>query len=178
MRRLPAIAGFLFCAALFLAQPALAAESEGGLPQLDTSLFPEQFFWLVVTFSVLYVLMAFVALPGVQKTQDKRQVLIASELAAAEAANEAAKAMIAQYEKALAEARAKAQATVSEIAAKTTQEFNERQALQQRELHKRLHDAEMNILAARNKAMGEAKAIAAELASVIVEKVAGLKVKA
>jgi F-type H+-transporting ATPase subunit b len=158
-----------------LSLPAWAEEAKEGLPQFDTSLFPAQLFWLAVSFVLLYVLMAFVALPGVRRTQDKRHEIIASELAAASAANDAAKAMIAQYEKALADARAKAQAMVSDMAAKAAKDAAARQAEQQEALTKRLHEAEAKIAAARDAALNDARAQADSLALLITEKVAGAR---
>lgn len=162
------------------ALPLMAAEAgeKTGLPQLDVSLFPAQLFWLAVSFAVLYVLMAFVALPGVKKTQDNRHHVIAAELASATAANDAARAMVAQYEKALADARAKAQATVSDITAKATKESAAKQLVQQQELSKRLSDAEASIKSVRDAALKDIQGFASELAHGIVEKVTGLKVKA
>ena len=101
-----------------------------GLPQLDTALFPEQLFWLAVSFAILYVLMAYVALPAVRRTQDNRADTIAADLKAAEQANEQAKAMMAKYEKALADARAEAQGTIAQIAAEAAKESAARQAQQ------------------------------------------------
>jgi len=166
--------------AMLYALPLLAAESgeKSGLPQLDTTLFAGQLFWLALSFGLLYVLMAFVALPGVKRTQDNRHDVIASELAAATAANEAAKTMIAQYEKALTDARAKAQATVHEIATQTAKESAEKQAKQQQELTKRLQEAEAKIVAARDTALKDIAGAASELASTVVEKITGMKVKA
>ena len=85
---------------LLLALPARAEEA--GLPQLDTSLFAEQIFWLAVSFGVLYLLMSSVALPRVAKTKDNRKHVIAGELEAARVANEAARQAVAQVEKSLA----------------------------------------------------------------------------
>jgi F-type H+-transporting ATPase subunit b len=171
--------GLVVSAALY-ALPLMAAESgdEAGLPQLDTSLFPEQLFWLAISFAVLYVLMAYVALPGVKRTQDKRHHVISSELASASAANEAARAMVAQYEKALADARAKAQATISDMTTQAAKESAAKQATQQQELSKRLQDAEASIRAVRDAALKDIKGAVSDLAQGIVEKVTGLKVKA
>lgn len=170
--------GFAVAAALY-ALPLMAAEAgeKTGLPQLDTALFPAQLFWLAVSFAVLYVLMAFVALPGVKRTQDNRHHVISSELAAASAANEAARTMVAQYERALSDARAKAQATISDITAQAAKESAAKQTTQQQELNKRLQDAEASIKSVRDSALRDIKGSAAELAHGIVEKVTGLKVK-
>jgi F-type H+-transporting ATPase subunit b len=170
---------FITTAGLALyAMPVMAAEGsaeEAGLPQFDTSLFPAQLFWLALTFVALYLLMSKVALPGVKRTLDQRSTTLSSDLKAAEAANEAAKAMITQYEKALTDARAKAQATVSEITAAAAKASAESQTAQQRELSKRLHDAEAKIGAAKNDAIKNIGSAAQDLAGTIVEKVSGMK---
>ena len=56
------------------------------LPQLDATMYPEQLFWLAVSFVTLYILMTFIALPGVRNTQEKRHAMLAADLAAAAAA--------------------------------------------------------------------------------------------
>lgn len=162
-------AAALSCAAL----PVGAEEAKAGLPQLDASLFPGQLVWLAVSFGLLYVLMAFVALPGIKRMQDRRMGQIAADLAAAQAANDSAKDAMARYEKTLADARAKAQATVSELAATMAKESAAEQAAQQQELGKKLLEAEARIASARDAAVKEVQDKAAELAKVIVEKVTG-----
>ena len=160
---------------MLYALPCAAETAEGGLPQFDTTLFPAQLFWLAICFALLYVLMNFVALPNVQRTQAKRHETVASDLASANAANEAAKTMIAQYEKALAEARSKAQTMVTDMATKAAKEAAAQQAEQQEILNKRLAEAESKIAAARDAALIEARAQAESLALLIAEKVTGAR---
>jgi F-type H+-transporting ATPase subunit b len=163
---------------VLLSMPAMAEEGEkGGLPQLDTSLFPEQLFWLAVSFTLLYVLMSGVALPRVAKTQTNRKSVIASELQAAKTANESANATVAKVEKSLAEARAKAQATMSEMVAKVTEESTLRQTAQERELARHLHAAEEGIAVVREAALASVRSSAKDLAAVVVDKVVGAKVR-
>jgi F-type H+-transporting ATPase subunit b len=147
----------------------------GALPQLDVSQYPAQIFWLAVNFAVLYGLMAGVVLPGVRHTQKKRTAAIASDLEAARAANEETKATIACYEAELTEAHQRAQALIDETVAKAAKESAEKQALQQKELNRRLAEAEASIASARDAAIIDMKSRAAELASVIVDKVAGVR---
>lgn len=161
--------------------PLLAAEgareAKEGLPQFDTEMFPGQIFWLAITFALLYVMMAYVALPRVARTQDKRQAAISDELAAAAAASEAAKSTIAQYERALSEARMQAQAAVGEITAQAAKASMERQAIQQKELTRRLQEADARITKARDAAIGDIRGPAAELASAVIEKITGTKMQ-
>jgi len=143
----------------------------GGLPQLDATQYPGEIFWLAVSFAVLYGLMACLALPVVRRTQEKRTLAIADDLESAHAANEEARVLLSHYEKTLAEARAKAQATVADIAAVAAQESAARQAARQQELDGHLAEAEARIFAARDKALGEVRSKAADLAAVIIDKI-------
>jgi len=154
--------------AVSTATPAFA---EAGLPQLDVTLFPEQLVWLGISFAMLYLLMRYVALPGVKRTQDNRQALVESDLYAAKTSNEAAKDVAAQTEKALAEARAAAQTTVSTIKTEASKAAAEQQAAQQKQLAARLQQAEAGIAATRDAAFKEVEGVVAGLAAAIMEKV-------
>lgn len=160
---------------LLVSLSAWAKEEEtgvkGGLPQFDTGLFPEQIFWLVVSFITLYVLMAFVALPRVAKTQANRKTVIAKEIETARAANETAKASVGVTEKSLNLARADAQAKVSEMLAKVAEEANERRATQEKELLRKLHHAEEDIATSRAAALEQVEEKAADLAKAVIEKI-------
>jgi len=158
--------------------PAWAEESDkGGLPQLDTSLFPEQLFWLAISFALLYVLMSRVALPRVANTQSTRKQIIASEIEAARTASETAKTTVAAVEKSLATARANAQANVSEMMAEVVKDASLRQAAQEKELMRRLHRAEADIAVTREAALKSIQSSATDLAAVAVEKILGFKAK-
>ncbi|MDD4617498.1 MAG: hypothetical protein PHW76_10430 [Alphaproteobacteria bacterium] len=164
---------------LFLSTlPAWAAETEGaaaggdgGLPQFDPSWYPEQIFWLVVSFLLMFVLMNFLVVPRYERTQGKRKEVITAEIETARIANEEAKASLAATDKALGEARAKAQAEVNEMLARVAEESNERQTSQERELLRKLHRAEEDIAVSRAVAFEQVRSVAEDLANAIVEKI-------
>jgi F-type H+-transporting ATPase subunit b len=152
-----------------------AQAERAGLPQFDFAFFPGQIFWLAITFTVLYILMSRIALPGVARTQEKRRAAIAADLAAASAANEEAKKLIASYEKTLADAHAEGRAILNDLTRKTAQQLMDRQAEQQQILNKRLLEAEARIGAARAAALADAQGAIAELADIALEKIVGSK---
>jgi F-type H+-transporting ATPase subunit b len=153
--------------------PTYASEAapKTGLPQLDTTFYAGELFWLLVCFASLYMLMAKIALPSVKNTQENRATVLASDMAAAEASNIETKLVMAQYEKALVDARAKAHATVTEIVAKAAREAAENDQRAQAFITKRLHEAEFSIQTARDAALTDVKQHAAQLAQVIFTKV-------
>ena len=159
---------------VLLSAPAWAEEAEAGqkgLPQFDPAFFPAQIFWLVVHFAVLYLLMSLVALPRIVRTQENRKKIIATELDAARDANETAKTAVAAVEKSLGDARAKAQASVSEMLADVAEESAQHQTAKEKELSRRLHREEAEIAVARADAMKEVHTAASDLASAIVTKI-------
>ena len=54
------------------------------MPQLDISAFSPQIIWLIITFTLLYVLMAKVALPRIGSILEQRQARIDDNLDAAQ----------------------------------------------------------------------------------------------
>jgi F-type H+-transporting ATPase subunit b len=165
----------LFSLSSFAEEAAEEAEAgkEAGLPQFNPVFFPEQIFWLVVTFAILYVLMAFVALPRIAKTQGNRKRVLAAEIESARTANEAAKTSLVSVEKALNEARENAHAGVSEMLAKVAEEETERRAVQEKEISRKLHRAEEKIAIIRTAALEQIAGDATDFASAVVGKILG-----
>src|SRR3954466_10145977 len=95
-------------AALVVGAGGAAVAAEGGMPQLDPHDFAPQLVWLVITFVVLYLVMSKLAVPAISETLDKRQARIQGDLDAAEKASEETRALVAAYEKRLADAREQA----------------------------------------------------------------------
>lgn len=168
----------VFVVAAFVALISLPARAEeGGLPQLDTTLFPEQLFWLAVTFTILYVLMSKIALPRIARTQANRKDTITGELEAARKANETAKATMTAVEKSLNGARAKAQADVNEMLADVAAKTAASHATQEKEQQSRLQKAEAEIAVTREAALNSIRASAADLAGAVVEKIIGSRLR-
>ena len=106
---------------------AVAAEAANGaakpgLPQLDVNFYAPQLFWLALTFAALYFLMSKVALPKIGDVVAERAGRIQRDIeAAAKLKGETDKAL-ADYEKALQDARGKASAMAKETRETLTRE--------------------------------------------------------
>ncbi|HTV27620.1 MAG TPA: F0F1 ATP synthase subunit B' [Xanthobacteraceae bacterium] len=146
---------------------------EGGFPPFQKENFPSQLVWLAVTFVLLYALMSRIALPriaGILADRDKR---IADDIAAANRLKEQSDAAHAAYEKALADARSRAQAIANETHQREAAAAEETNKRLEAQLHERLAAAEKSISATRASAMGNVGTIAADTASAIVERLIG-----
>jgi len=150
-------------------QPA----GHGAFPPFQSEHFPSQLVWLTISFALLYVLMAKIALPRIGAILAERSRLIGDDLQAAERLKEQSNAAHVAYEKALTDARSRAQALANST---RDQQAHEAAALHKRleaELHERLAAAEKSIEATRTAAMGSVHAIAADTAAAIVERLIG-----
>ena len=84
-------------------------EHKGAFPPFQSQTFASQLVWLTIAFVLLYVLMWKLALPRVAKIIDNRQKRIEDDIADAGKLKTQSDEAVAAYEKALADARARAQ---------------------------------------------------------------------
>jgi F-type H+-transporting ATPase subunit b len=143
------------------------------VPQLDVATFAPQIIWLAITFLLLYVLMAKVALPRVAEVLEERTKRIEGNLEKADALKREAEAARDAYEKAIAESRAKAGTLTSQAADRAAKEAAERQHALAATLAEQARDTEQKIAAARAKALESTHSIAADVAREAVRKLLG-----
>jgi F-type H+-transporting ATPase subunit b len=143
------------------------------VPQLEVSTFVPQLFWLVITFGVLFLLMAKIGLPRVSGVIEARRKRIDDDLARATQLKAEAEAALAAYQQTLASARAQAQAAVKDTTDKLAAEAAERQRQVGESLAQRVASAEREIAAAKQRALTELHDIAVEVARSVTEKVTG-----
>jgi F-type H+-transporting ATPase subunit b len=144
------------------------------MPQLDLATFPTQLIWLAITFIVLYLVMQAVGLPRVGEVIAARRARIEGDLEKAQQLKNETEAVIAAYEKALAEARMQAQISLRE----TTEQLNAQSAERQRkvveELGRETAAAERRISDAKQQALGSLREIAIEATREAAQKLTGV----
>jgi len=143
------------------------------MPQLDVATFPSQLFWLAVCFIALYVVMAKFGLPRVGAILAERRGRIEGDLAKAAQMKEEAEAVIAAYQRALAEARASAQATVRETVETMNAAAAERQRALAQTLAAETAAAERRIAAAKTETLASLRDMAVEVARAASRKIVG-----
>jgi F-type H+-transporting ATPase subunit b len=142
-------------------------------PPFEAQHFPSQLFWLALTFILLYMLMARIALPRIGGILESRSKHISSDLAAAQRFKEQSEAANAAYQKSLADARARAQVIANETRERQAAEVETTNKKLEAQLHDKLAAAERSIAATRSTAMGNVSGIAADAATAIVERLIG-----
>lgn len=179
MRSLPPAAVTLSGLALAVAlgtfvSPAHAA----GLPQLDVTKFPPQVVWLVLSFIVLYVVMAKKALPRVGQILEERQFRIDDNLKKAEQLKADADAAAEAYGISLAQSRSKAQDLLRNAREAAAAEAAKRGNELAERLGQEIANAEGRIGTAKTAALADIQTIAADVAAGIGAKLTGETVSA
>src|SRR6185437_1935429 len=148
-----------------------ASEHGRGFPPFNAETFASQLLWLALIFVALYLLMSRIALPRVGSILETRRQRIEEDLAEAQRFKDASDAAIAAHEKALAEARARAQALASETRARAAEA---RRKEVDAKLNARIAEAEKTIAGTRSAALANVRTIAGEAAGAIVERLTGI----
>jgi len=159
-----------------MAETTAHSEAPAGhtkFPPFESEHFPSQLVWLTISFVLLYALMSKIALPRIGSIMAARSKVISDDLAAAEQLKERSNAAQVAYEKALADARSRAQAIASATREQQARETDEQHKRLEAQLHERMAAAEQSIAKSRSAAMSNVRSIAAETASAIVERLIG-----
>ena len=151
-----------------------ASEHGRGFPPFDPQTFASQLFWLALTFIALYLLMSRIALPRIGSILEARRQRVEDDLAEAQRLKDASDAAIAAHEKALADARGRAQALANETREKAAAAADARRKEVDAKLNAHIAEAEKTIAATQSAAMANVRGIASDAAGAIVERLTGI----
>lgn len=150
--------------------------AEAAFPPFDPTYFASQLFWFAISFVLLYVLLSRFVLPRIGGAIEERRDRIADNLDAAADMNAQADETVAAYEKALADARARAQSFAAEAKAEADKDIAEATREADAELDAKLAEGEARIRDMREKALAEVRTIAAGAAAAAAQHLAGLEI--
>lgn len=136
-----------------------------------------QVFWLLVFFGLTFLVVGLGMVPKIMGTVDLRDQQIAGDLAAAQAARDAADSEEEAWRKRENDNRAAAQALIAEAKGKAAKVTEAKLAAAQAKLDEQLAQAEAAIDVARTSAMAEIEGVAADAARDIVARIAGTEVE-
>lgn len=146
------------------------------MPQFEPSTFASQLFWLAVTFTLLYILVSRFAISRLGEVMEQRQRTVDDDLDRARQLKTETETAIRAYEKALADARAKAH----EVLRQAQEEIVRQTEIRNREVSARLssqiRDGEDRIAKARNEALSSVRDVASGVAGDAVARLAGISV--
>ena len=166
----------MFAGITMLAAAAAEAAHEAkksGLPQLNSETFTPQLFWLALTFACLFFIMSKIALPRIGDVIKERQDRIRRDIEAANRLKAETDKALADYEKALSDARGNASAIAKQTRDKLGAETEAEKARVEGQIARKLQEADTRIAATKTKALSAVNDIAADTAGAVVSKLIG-----
>ena len=159
---------FLFLS-IFLFSAVNAAEKVG-MPQLDTEFWVSQIFWLVITFSILFVLLSKFILPKISANLETRKSLILENISTAEKKREESESKIKEYNEIIEKCRNDSKSLLNQVKEKLTKDINLKKEVLERDISKEIQKAEMEIQEFRGKAPERINRIAVELSTELLQR--------
>jgi F-type H+-transporting ATPase subunit b len=139
-------------------------------PPFDSTAFAPQLVWLAITFGLLYILLSRFALPRIGEVIEERNERIQRDLGEAERLKGETEMAIADYERALTEAKGKANAIAKVTRDELAAEVDIERSRVESSLGEKIALAEKQIADTKAKALANVGEIAAEVASAVVAK--------
>jgi len=144
------------------------------MPQLDSSSFVSQIFWLAITFFTLWFVMSFFIVPRIGEIIDERRHKIDTDIQKAEKVNQKALHILNRYETMLEKANEEINREVSEKKAQIEASAELKKAEISQYLSQKISDNETLIKKEREETLKAVNDISAQTAELILQKL-GLK---
>tara|TARA_X000000368_G_scaffold334918_1_gene272398 strand:+ start:160 stop:708 length:549 start_codon:yes stop_codon:yes gene_type:complete len=148
----------LFKIALLTAVPFSAfaeGQQSAGLPQMDISTFPSQIFWLVVTFSILYIFMWKFVIPKLRITIEERKDKISNDVNEAEKLKSEAEEILNKYESKISSSNQDAQKIITEARNQSDEYIDKVKKENEAKITSMIEDSNMKIKEQEKKSKSE-----------------------
>ena len=158
-----------------LLKEAFATENSG-MPQLNPEFWISQIFWLILTFGILYVLLAKFILPKISSNLEIRKSQILENVEAAEKQREESEQKIKNYEKIIQDSKVEAKNYFNQTREKILKNINQKKNNLENELNEEIKKAENEIKELKNKSPEKINKIAIETSSDLIKQLMGIQV--
>lgn len=148
------------------------------MPQISqlALVYQSQWFWLVLTLAIIFLVVGRGILPKIEATVDARDAKITADLDEAQRLQDEAEASEEAWRTQLNTARAEAQANIAAAKAKGQADLDKKLAKADKDIAVKVAQAEAELDAARKTAMAEIEGVATAAAQDIVSKLTGASV--
>ena len=149
--------------------------AEAGMPQLDPTYWASQAFWLILTFSVLYISIARFYLPKIKKNLEDRENKIKEDLDEANNLKNLSEKKLKEYEVILQDAKKEVAKILLESKKKLNKDIQTKKGAMEKEIENEIEKAQRKISELKKNSVDSIKNISQEIAANIIEKMSGDK---
>ena len=168
-----------FCFALCIAFVVCVNQafgSEAGMPQLNPEFWAAQIFWLILTFSSLYLIIWKVFLPKITLSIENRKSRVVNDLDEAQKLKENAEKKLNEYNKIIEESKKEAKKIIEDSKKKLDRDIKNKKYKFNDEIEKELMAAEKEIKDLKKSSISSINNIAAETSAEIIKQIINIEV--
>ena len=168
-----------FCFALCIAFVVCVNQafgSEAGMPQLNPEFWAAQIFWLILTFSSLYLIIWKVFLPKITLSIENRKSRVVNDLDEAQKLKENAEKKLNEYNKIIEESKKEAKKIIENSKKKLDRDIKNKKQKFNEEIEKELIAAEKEIKDLKKSSILSINNIAAETSAEIIKQIINIEV--
>ena len=168
-----------FCFALCIAFVVCVNQafgSEAGMPQLNPEFWAAQIFWLILTFSSLYLIIWKVFLPKITLSIENRKSRVVNDLDEAQKLKENAEKKLNEYNKIIEESKKEAKKIIEDNKKKLDRDIKNKKHKFNDEIEKELMAAEKEIKDLKKSSISSINNIAAETSAEIIKQIINIEV--
>ena len=149
--------------------------AEAGMPQLDSTYWASQGFWLILVFIVLYISISKFYLPKIKNNLDDRENKIKEDLEAANKFNELSNLKMNEYEKILENAKKEVAKFYLDSKNKLSKDMQIKREAMDKEIENEIIKTKKEITMLKTNSTSDIRNISRDLASNIIENITGDK---
>ena len=168
-----------FCFALCVAwviNSNLAFGSEAGMPQLNTEYWAAQAFWLIVIFSILYLIIWKIFLPRITYSIENRKSKIVNDLDEAQKLKDSAEKKLEEYNEIIANSKKEAKKIIDESKKKLDGDIEKKKQKFNEEIEKELMKVEKEIKDLKKNSLSNIANIASTTSIEIIKQIINTEV--
>ena len=161
---------FSLAIAIFVINIKPVMGAEVGMPQLDSEFWIAQIFWLIFTFSILYIVIWKLILPKIADGIENRKKHIVNDLDEAQILKKEAEKKLEEYKKIIEHSKNQAKKIIVENNKKLENEINQKRKKNENEIEDEIIDTERQIKKFQKDSIENTKKIAFDLSNEIIKK--------
>jgi len=150
--------------------------AEEGMPQLNPEFWFSQTFWLILVFTILYLIIWKRILPKITDNLENRKKTISTDLEEAQNLKKLAEERYKEYKKLINDSKNEAEKIISESKLKLDQDLNNKKMEIQKEIDREINEAEKEIKNFKKKSLESVSKISKEISSEVIKKILNTEV--
>ena len=150
--------------------------SEAGMPQLNPEFWIAQIFWLIITFSTLYLIIWKIFLPKIRYSIENRKSRIVNDLDEAQKLRGTAEKKLKEYNEIIENSKKEAQKIIDDSKKKLDKDIENKKQKFNDEIEKELVSTEKEIKDLKKSSISNINTIATEAAAEVIKQIINIEV--